>query len=89
MTDSPQQVTASLTAQNTGTDWLELRGAHSFFDISVQGINGHTVHLQRKRRNEAWAWLASMSPDAPTPIADAPGAGPSGEQSEFDFGGGC
>ena len=69
------------------SDWLRLPGIDSeTLSLAVQT-------LRRNRYNDACAWLASMSPDAPdpaTPIADAPGAGPSGEQSEFHFGsGGC
>ena len=53
MADSSIRVTASLTAQNTGTDWLRLRGERNRFDISVGGTFAATVHLQRKRPGEA------------------------------------
>ncbi len=53
MVDSTVRVTASITAQNTGTDWLQLRANHSYFDISLSGAFAATVHLQRKRPGEA------------------------------------
>lgn len=42
----PVTVTAALTAQNTFSD--SLRASDRSFSISVAGINGHTVTLQRK-----------------------------------------
>lgn len=65
------------------TGWLRVPG------IDVETLSLAIRTLRRERRNDALAWLASMSPDALTPIPDAPGAAPSGEQAEFDFGGGC
>ncbi len=53
MADSTVRVLASLTARNTGTDWLQLRTDHSFFDISVSGTFSGSVHLQRKRPGES------------------------------------
>ena len=52
MTDNRIRTTADIAAQNTGTDWLQLRGARNFFDISVSGTFVATVHLQRKRPGE-------------------------------------
>ena len=52
MADSRHRVTASVTAENTGTDWLQLRGGHTFFDISISGSFAATVTLERKRRAE-------------------------------------
>jgi hypothetical protein len=53
MANNKVRVTATLTAQNAGTDWLQLRGQHNFFDISVSGIFVANVTLQRKRPGEA------------------------------------
>lgn len=57
MTDNIVRVTATVTSptDDTGTDWLQLRGQHSFFDISVaaDGSFSGTVHLQRRRPGEA------------------------------------
>ena len=53
MTDSTVRVTASVTAENTGTGWLKLRADHSFFDISVSGTFSATIQLQRKRPGES------------------------------------
>ena len=52
MADNSIRTTADITAQNGGTDWLQLRGARNFFDISVSGTFTATVHLQRKRPGE-------------------------------------
>lgn len=52
MADNGIRTTADITAQNSGTDWLQLRGARNFFDISVSGTFTATVHLQRKRPGE-------------------------------------
>lgn len=53
MADNRIRVTASVTAQDTGTDWLQLRGHRNFFDVSVSGTFVATVTLQRKRPGEA------------------------------------
>lgn len=53
MADNRINVTAAVTAQNTGTDWLQIRGERKFFDISVYGTFVATVHLQRKRPGAA------------------------------------
>lgn len=53
MADNRHHVTASITAENTGTDWLQLRGGYNFFDISISGSFAATVTVQRKRRAEA------------------------------------
>ena len=37
-------VTATITAENTFTDWKEI---HDHYNYSVSGINGDTVTLQR------------------------------------------
>lgn len=50
MADNLQQVTASLTAQNTGTDWLK---GPPKAQISVSGTWVATVFLQRKLKGEA------------------------------------
>ena len=59
MADSPEIVTATISAENTGTDALQLRGDKGSvrlraFDLSLSGIDGHTFHLQRKRSDEDW-----------------------------------
>jgi len=51
--DNKIRVIADIEAENSGTDWLQLRGARNFFDISVSGTFVATVHLQRKRPGEA------------------------------------
>lgn len=53
MADNRIQVTASISAADSGTDWLQLRGTRNAFDISVSGTFVATVHLQRKRPGEA------------------------------------
>ena len=53
MADNKIRVTASVTAQDTGTDWLQLRGHRNFFDVSVSGTFVATVTLQRKRPGDA------------------------------------
>ncbi len=53
MADNRTGVTASVTAQNTGSEWLQLRGQRNFFDISVSGTFAADVTLQRKRPGEA------------------------------------
>ena len=55
MADNKIRVTASVTADNNGTDWLQLRGHRNFFDVSVSGTFTATVTLQRKRPGEAAA----------------------------------
>lgn len=55
MADNKVRVTGSITAQNTGTDWLQLRGHRNFFDVSVSGTFSATATLQRKRPGEAAA----------------------------------
>lgn len=52
MTDNIRQVTASITAQATGTDWLQGPGKA---DISLSGTFSATIFLQRKKRGEAAA----------------------------------
>jgi hypothetical protein len=52
MNDNAIRTTAGIAAENSGTDWLQLRGARNFFDISVSGTFAATVHLQRKRPGE-------------------------------------
>lgn len=63
---SPVADTAALTAQNTFTEWLHLRGAAN---LSISGVNGHTVTLQRRfsegaardvtdTSSAAYAWTA-------------------------------
>ena len=39
------QATASVTAVDTGTDWVPIRGS---FSISISGVTASTVELQRK-----------------------------------------
>lgn len=53
MADNRTRVTASVTAADDGTDWLQLRGDGNFFDISVSGTYSGTVTLQRKRPGES------------------------------------
>lgn len=54
MADSTSIVTASITAENTGTDWLQLRdGGAKEFDVSVSGTFAGTVFLQRKLKGAA------------------------------------
>ena len=67
MADNRVRVTASGTAQNTGTDWLQLRGERNFFDISTSGSFTATATLQRKRPGEA----ASAARDVETYTAGA------------------
>ena len=38
--------TLTLAAQNTGTDWIDVR-ASRLVDVSISGGTGSTVHLQR------------------------------------------
>ena len=42
------QVTASITAADTFTDWLRLSGGGKF-TLNISGISGSTVTLQRTR----------------------------------------
>lgn len=67
MADNSVRVTESVTAQNTGTDWLQLRGDRGFFDVSVSGSFTATATLQRKRPGEA----ASAARDIETYTAGA------------------
>ena len=53
MADNKIRVTASASAADTGTDWLQLRGYRNFFDVSVSGTFTATVSLQRKRPGDA------------------------------------
>lgn len=53
MADNRINVAAAVTAEDSGTDWLQVRGERNFFDISVFGTFVATVHLQRKRPGEA------------------------------------
>lgn len=53
MADNQIRTAADIVTQSAGTDWLQLRGARNFFDISVSGAFVATVHLQRKRPGEA------------------------------------
>ena len=53
MADNGIRTTADIAAQNSGTDWLQLRGARNFFDFSVSGTFTATVHLQRRRPGES------------------------------------
>lgn len=52
MADNTTQVSASIAAQNTFTDWLQGPGRA---DLSVSGTFSATVFLQRKLRGEAAA----------------------------------
>lgn len=52
MTDGDHAVSASLTAQNTFTDWMAAPNATDrggLFDVSISGTFVATVTLQRKR----------------------------------------
>ena len=53
MADNRIRVQSDVTAENAGTDWLQLRGGRGFFDISVSGSFTAAVTLQRKRPGEA------------------------------------
>lgn len=55
MADSPHRIDADLTAQNTGTDWLQVRLADGGgkFDVSVSDTFVANVTLQRKEPHEA------------------------------------
>jgi hypothetical protein len=56
MVDTIRFKSADITAQNTGTDWLDVSGDDVSFEISISGtMSGTTVHLQRKRSGEAAA----------------------------------
>ena len=53
--------TASVTAQNTGTSAITVRGAR-LVDISVYGTWVATVHLQRKRMGDStWRDIESYA----------------------------
>ena len=52
MVDTPRFKSASVTAQNTGTDWLSVAGDDVEFVISVTGTFSATIHLQSKRLDE-------------------------------------
>ena len=47
---STAKATATIAAQNTGTEWVILRGC---FNVSLSGMNGHTVTLQRSFDGES------------------------------------
>ena len=53
MSDNDRQVSAEAGAASTGTDWLQLRGMNKHFDISIYGTFSATIHLQRKRPDDA------------------------------------
>lgn len=55
MADNKIRVTASVSAADSGSDWLQLRGHRNFFDVSVSGTFVATVTLQRKRPGDAAA----------------------------------
>lgn len=49
------RATATLSAQNTFTDLITVRGAKQV-DFSLSGVNGHTVTVQRRRAGSS-TWL--------------------------------
>lgn len=52
MANNPLYVSATIAAQDTGTDWLQLPKDGSA-GLSVTGLSDSTIHLQRKRPDEA------------------------------------
>lgn len=52
MADNPIYVSATISAQDTGTDWLQLP-KDGACGLSVTGLSDSTIHLQRKRPAEA------------------------------------